>query len=120
MKTGKLRVPSGDLRKRVLTEVSFEDRLEGFNLHERTGPNPVTMYSFEEVVSLLSDRHPRLDFNALEKWVREVIDDTELAEKISGAIQKGNSDLERTRLIRDLMEERLNQCRTEGGDQDVV
>jgi len=117
---GKLRVPSDDLRKRILNEVGFEDRLEGFNLHERTGPNPVTMYSFEEVVSLLNNRHPRLDFNELEKWVRETMGDTELAEQIAVTIKQGNNDRERTYSIRDLMEERLNQCRMEESHEDIV
>ena len=120
MKTGKLSVPSDDLRKRILSEVNFEDRLEGFSLRERSGPMPVTMYSFDEVVSLLNDPHPCFDFESLEEWIRRVIGDPELAERIAGAIKKGNSDLERTHLIRNLMEERLTQCRTEGGDEDVV
>jgi hypothetical protein len=120
MKTGRLRVPSNDLRKRVLTEVGFEDRLEGFHLHERTGPNPVTMYSFEEAVSLLNDRHPRLDFNELEKWVKKVIGDAELAEQIALAIKKGSNDQEKTYSIRDLMEERLNQCKMEGHHEEAI
>jgi hypothetical protein len=111
MRMGKLRVPSNDLSKRILTEVGFEHRLVGFSLHERTGPNPVTMYSFEEVVSLLNDPHPRLDFNELEIWVRKTIDDQELAEQIAEAIGKGKSDQNRSDRIRKLMEERLSQCK---------
>ena len=108
---GKLRVPSNDLSKRILTEVGFEDRLVGFSLHERTGPNPVTVYSSEEVVSLLNDPHPRLDFSELEIWVRKTIDDQELAEQIAEAIGKGKSDQNRSDRIRKLMEERLSQCK---------
>jgi hypothetical protein len=115
---GKLKSPSKELAKRVLTEVDFENRLEGFNLQERTGPNPVTMYSLEEVVSLLNEHHPRLDFSELERWVREVLDDAELAEQITVAIKQGNNDQERNRSIRDLMKERLNQCRAEENDED--
>jgi len=120
MEKGKLRIPSNDLTSRILTEVGFEDRLEGFRLRERSGPVPVILYRFEEVVSFLNDPHPRLDFRELEGWIRRVMGDAELAEKIAGAIQKGNNDQDRTYLIRDLMEERLNQCRAEGGDEDVA
>jgi len=107
----KLRDPSRELAKRILTEVDFEDRLVGFSLHERTGPNPVTMYSFEEVVSLLNDPHPRLDFSELEIWVRKTMDDQELAEQIAEAIGKGKSDQNRSDRIKELMEERLDQCK---------
>jgi hypothetical protein len=120
MRTRKLSVPSDDLRKRILSEINFEDRLEGFSLRERSGPMPVTVYSFDEVVSLLADPHPRLDFRELEGWIRRVMGDTELAEKIAGAIQKGSNDRERTCLIRELMEERLNQCHPEEYDEDHI
>jgi hypothetical protein len=116
----KLQEPSKHLAKRILTEVDFEDRLSGFSLRERAGAVPVTMYSFQEVVSLLNDPHPRLDFNELEGWVRETIRDAELAEQIAEVIEKGNNDQERTYSIRDLMEERLNQCRMEGYHEENI
>ena len=106
--------PSHELAMRVLTEVDFELRLNGFILRERAGALPVTMYSFEEIVSLLNDPYPRVDFNELEGWVRETVGDAELAERIAEAIRKGNNDQDRTYLIRDLMEERLSQCKMEG------
>ncbi len=117
---GKLNVPSSGLRKRILAEVGFEDRLEGFSLRQRSGSIPVLMYRFEEVVSFLNDSHPRLDFNKLEEWVRRIMGDPELAEKIARAIKNGNSDQERTHLIRNWMKERLNQCRTEGSDEEDI
>ncbi|MDI7261178.1 MAG: hypothetical protein QME90_14830 [Thermodesulfobacteriota bacterium] len=107
---GKLREPSRELAKRILTEVGFEDRLAGFSLRERSGPNPITMYSFKEVVSLLNDPHPRLDFSELKTWVRKTMDDQELAEQIAEAIGKGKSDQNISLRIKKLMEERLNQC----------
>jgi hypothetical protein len=116
----KLQGPSRELAKRILTEVGFERRLEGFSLRERAGPMPLIMYRFEEVVALLNDPHPRLDFRELEGWIRSVMGDTELAEQIAGAIKRGNSDQERTYSVRDLMEERLNQCRTEGYHEENI
>jgi hypothetical protein len=120
MERGKLRIPSNDLTSRILTEVGFEDRLEGFSLRERSGPIPVIMYRFEEVVALLNDPSPRLDFKELEGWIRSVMGDTELAEQIAVALKRGNNDRERTYSIRDFMEERLNQCRMEGRHEDLV
>ncbi len=117
---GKLNGPSKGLIKRILAEVAFEDRLEGYRLRERSGPFPVLMYRFEEVVSFLNDSHPRLDFKKLEGWVRRIMGDAELAERITTAIKKGNSDQERMHLIRNWMKERLNQCGTEGCDEEDI
>jgi hypothetical protein len=111
MKIGKLRFPSDDLSKNVLTEVDFEDRLEGFLLRERSGPIPVTMYSFEEVASLLNDPHPRLGFIELETWIRKTMRDKELADQVADAVRMESSDQNRSLRIKELMEERLDQCK---------
>jgi hypothetical protein len=102
--------PSKDLAERVLTEVGFEDRLTGYRLRERTGATTIRLYSFEEVVGLLNDLHPRLDFDRLERWIRETMGDPELAEKIEDVIQEDMSDRVRTLRIKDLMALRLYQC----------
>jgi hypothetical protein len=69
------------------------------------------MYKFEEVVSLFNNPYPRIDFLELVKWVRRAMGDKELAGQIAEAIEKGKSDRERVYLIKELMEERLSQCR---------
>lgn len=102
--------PSKDLTERILTEVGFKDCLTGYRLRERTGVTTIRLYSFEEVVGLLNDTHPRLDFDRLEQWVREIIGDPELAGKIGDVIQEDISDKVRTRRIRDLMALRFYQC----------
>ena len=107
----KLKNPSRELAMKILSEVGFEDRLIGFSLRERTGPMPIIMYKFEEVVSLLNNPYPRIDFNELEVWVRKAMGDEEMAEQIAEAIEKGKSDQERSYLIKKLMEERLTQCK---------
>ena len=109
---GKLRFPSNDLSRRIITEVDFEARLEGFALRERSGPIPVIMYRFEEVVTLLNDPHPRLDFNELETWIRKTMRDKELADQIAEAVRKESSDQNRSLRIKELMKERLDQCKT--------
>jgi len=108
---GKLQDPSQNLAKRILTEVDFEDCLSGFSLRERAGAIPVTMYSFEEVVFLLNDPHPRLDFIALETWIKKTMRDKELADQIADAVRKESSDQNRSLRIKELLEERLDQCR---------
>ncbi len=112
---GKLREPTGEVALRMLREVGFADRLEGFSLRERAGAIPVTMYSFQEIVSLLNEAHPRLDFNELEAWIRRTACDQELAEEIAKIVSTGRNDRERTLRIKRLMEERLNQCKKQAG-----
>jgi hypothetical protein len=107
---GTLKKPSKKLAKRILREMDFENRLTGYSLRERSGPVPVTMYSFKEVVSLFNNPYPCLDFYELEGWVREAMGDTELSEQIAAAVRTGYSDQDRSLKIRALMEERLGQC----------
>jgi hypothetical protein len=102
--------PSKGLAKRILTEVGFEDRITGYRLRERTGIMTIRLYSFEEVVGLLNDPHPRLDFAHLQRWVSETMGDPELAGKIGNVIQEDTSEQIRTIRIRDLMAQRLYQC----------
>ena len=102
--------PSKDLAQRILNEVGFEDRLTGYRLRERTGVMTIQLYSFEEVVWLLNDPHPSLDFTRLEQWIRETMGDPELAGRIGDVIQEDISDQVRTLRIRDLMALRLYQC----------
>ena len=106
-----LKEPSNKLVKKVLHEVSFEERFEGFSLRERSGAMSVTMYKFEEVVSFLNDRNPRMDFDDLEGWVRNAMGDTELADHIKVVLRDAGSDQERSDRIKMLMEERLHQCK---------
>lgn len=107
----KLQDPSRELAKSILTEVNFENRLNGFSLRERAGAIPVTMYSFEEVISFLNDPYPRIDFNELEKWVIKTMGDEELAGQIAEGVRIGRSDQDRLLHIRKLMGERLSQCK---------
>jgi hypothetical protein len=69
------------------------------------------MYRFEEVVTLLNDPYPRLDFNELEEWVRKTMGDKELAEQIAEAVRDEGNDQDRSLRIKKLMEERLSQCK---------
>jgi hypothetical protein len=102
--------PSKEVAKRILAEVGFEDRITGYRLRERTGIMTIRLYSVEDVVGLLNDPHPRLDFARLQRWVGETMGDPELAGRIGDALQEDTSEQVRTIRIRDLMAQRLYQC----------
>ena len=106
----KLTFPSKALAARIVTEVGFEDRLMGYRLRERAGAMSIPLYSFEEVVGLLNEPHPRIDFNRLETWVRDTMGDVKLAGKIRDLLREDISDRDRSLRIRDLMALRLHQC----------
>jgi len=111
MNMERLSEPTTALATNILTEVGFEDRLFGYRLRERSGLMPITLYSFEEVVVLLSDSNPRIEFNRLERWLRETMGDKELADRINLLINKDTSDQKKSIRIRNLMIERLVQCK---------
>ena len=101
---------SDDLTRRILSKVSFDHRFVGGKLRRHGGIKRVTSYSFNEVVSLLNDEMPMIHFSALEKWVKEIIKDRELAEKIAEAINKQKGYRNTLLSIKCLMEKRLSQC----------
>lgn len=115
---GALKEPSRRLARQVFREVSFEDRFEGYSVRQCSGPTLVTMYRFEEVVSFFNHEHPRLDFEDLEAWVRNIMDDTELADHIRGALSEAESNQSRCEVVRGLLEERLGQCRETSRNKD--
>lgn len=106
-----LKQPSSRLAQQVLRQVSFDDRFEGYSLRERSGPRLVTMYRFEELVAFLNDRHPRLDFDDLATWLRNVMKDKELAGHVSDALTDAQNEQAGCARVRVLLEDRLNQCR---------
>ncbi|MGE5482541.1 MAG: hypothetical protein ACM3VX_06500 [Bacteroidota bacterium] len=106
-----LSTPSRELAQRILTEVGFEHRMVGARVREHAGPMSQTMYSFAEIHGLLTDRDPRMDFVRLEEWIRTVMGDVELADRVAEAIKVGTCGADQAWRIRDLMGERLAQCR---------
>lgn len=106
-----LQKPSQELAKRILSNVPYENRIEGFRLRERAGILPATLYSFSEIVSFLSEPFPQIDFPELATWIRDIMEDPELAGKVEDIIAAGGSDLEKTKHIRNMMGLRLVQCK---------
>ena len=106
-----LKTPSGKLAKRILTDVAYKHRIEGFRLRERAGILPTTLYSFGEIVSFLSDPFPRIDLQELAGWIRDIMEDPELANEVERLISADRSDLDKAKKIRDVMGLRIIQCK---------
>ena len=103
--------PSEELAKRLLIKVGFNERIIGYRVNWSTGPMQVTLYSFKDAVSLLSDENARISPALLASWMREVYKDTELADKMEAAIEQGKNDKEKLELAGNVMKQRLKQCR---------
>ena len=92
-------------------EIGFDQRLVGYRLRERTGPVASSLYSFEEVVHLLNDKCPYVSLEQLQRWIETVAEDAELAAAVATAREEETNDRDRLQRTRDLMAERLCQCK---------
>ena len=108
----KLSTPDKTLVSMVLKGRGFDERLVGYRVRQHLGPMETPMYSFEEVVCFLDDKFPLLRFEELEKWLRTIVKDEELSAKIAEAVKQEDNDYDRTQRIKQLMKERLSQCRS--------
>jgi hypothetical protein len=97
-----LTTPSPDLAERLLREVGQAERLTGLKMSVMGGSNPVALYSLAQVASFLKigtyeqairpnnqETIGYIDLGALEKWVREVLEDVELADAIAAETAGG-------------------------------
>ncbi len=119
--TGPLSPPSQDLAKRILTEVGWEERIEGFFEAPMRGNMRELVYSFRDAANLLmadvsdpwSTRSGLLgyfEFNELQAWIRDVFGDKELAHAIAEVIKDDRCLKEQIESIKALMNYRLRQC----------
>ncbi len=106
-----LSAPDEHLAARILREVDFDQRLVGYRIRERTGPVASSLYSFEEVVHLLSDKCPYVSLEQLQQWLETVAEDAELAAAVAAARQEETNDRDRLQRAGTLMAERLCQCK---------
>ena len=106
-----LTTPSKKLALRVLDEVDFENRITGSSLHVHAGIRILSLYSLEEVFMLLREPYPQVDLDRLENWVRTVIHDQELADRMKAVIGQKATEQNAIPLIRDLLGMRLIQCK---------
>ena len=106
-----LSIPSKKVISQILQEVGFKDRIIGYSINFRSGPDRISLYSLEEVFALFNAPYPQIDFNQLAMWVRDVIGDEELADRIKKVIAYKASDRDTVLRIRDLIGWRLIQCK---------
>jgi hypothetical protein len=107
----KLAPPDNKIVFNILSPISFEDRLIGYRVGERSGTSRISFYSFEEVIDFLGSALPQIDFKDLERWTKLVIGDEELGDSISKVVETETNDHDRIQRIRTLMEGRLAQCK---------
>jgi len=125
----KLSEPSGELAKKLLSEVRFEDHLIGVRDNPSAGEERENIYSFEEAVTFLRlndddfwgcDWTFSIDQKDLQKWVGEILGDKELARVIEDKIKECANytgydrclkEIEQLKDIKGLMECRLKQCK---------
>ena len=116
--------PPKEIATKIVREVGFEERLVGVTMLPMAGTQVSSIYSFQEAVEFLhmdslqdllavgSRSHiGYLDLDQLKTWVSEVFGDKELAERIDKEIQNSGSYAERVKVIKELMQERLSQCK---------
>lgn len=115
--------PDIHLVHRLQTPLNFDERLVGYHIRERSGPMQVTMYSFQEVAKFLKDPFLMIDFEQLETWLSNVVQDYELAKHVNIISEDSCLDYEKVQQIRVILDVRLSQCRTQidqGGCDEYV
>jgi hypothetical protein len=115
--------PSEELAAKLLGKVSFEDRLEVTRFAAMAGDIRSWVYTLQDAAKFLHMSriedlvqiggrggigyiHPP----ALQRWVRDVFRDEELASAIQEEIEAGSCYAERMVGIKRLLEQRLAQC----------
>ena len=110
MNRNNLQKPSKELALRILRDLDFKYRFEGYQIHKRKGFIPVTLYRFEEVVYYLMDDLFQVDIYKLMAWARNSLGDAELADRIEELSEAEVEEEERLLNLRTLMIKRLSQA----------
>lgn len=113
-----------EMAVKLLSEVEFNKHLKGTKFHAMSGGLPVFMTKLEEVKNFLQAGSMEslltlggggiinyLDWLKLKNWVADVFGDQELADAIGEEIEKGHSYINTIVPMRELVEERLQQCK---------
>ena len=120
----RLSKPSAMLAVTLLREIGFEERFVGVKMSPKVGNRLCSIYSFEEAVDFFEPNSLEtlmgmgggsalgyLDLSRLQGWVQEVFGDQELAEEMEKEIKKNKSYLDTARNVKQLMQQRLDQCK---------
>lgn len=103
--------PDQALAARVLQEVTYDQRLVGYRCRARWGQIRAHIYSFKDAALLLRDKRPMISLSDLEDWLRTVIVDPELADRVAQAAREAPTERDRMLQVSSLLDERLAQCR---------
>ena len=109
--------PTREEAGRFMRELSWEERFEVLSQGYHRGCYVEQSYSVEDQTRFVSRRNPRdptggvrqLDGEALARWVREVVGDEALAERIDFLFASGASMPEVVDSVRVLLNSRVNQ-----------
>jgi len=113
---------SVEMAKKLMGEVEFKDRIIGTKMSGAGGNNRVSMYSLQEAAEFLySDSVDKLmqmgkstiaqiDIQQLIKWIADVYEDQELANAITEDTATTDIYVEKIKIAKTLIEERINQC----------
>lgn len=121
---GRLSEVTEKLAIKLLSEVEFGQHIQGTRSTPMSGGLPVILTNLQEAQEFLYMGSPEslkvvgghgfinyLDLGKLKTWVDEVFGDQELANAIGEEIEKGSSYADRILPIKQLIEERLEQCK---------
>lgn len=110
---------------KLLSEVEYGQHLQGTRVTPMTGGIPVLITELQEVHDFLYVGPTEsltiiggkgfvsyLDLDRLKTWIVDVFGDQELATAIGEEIEKGSCYADRVGPIKQLIEERLQQCKT--------
>jgi hypothetical protein len=106
----KLSLPCPELANRITARVGFDQRLTGHVVHQLAGHHVIDLYSFREALNFIENPSHGVDHAALVTWIREVIGDAELADRMRNKAGQSQTRLERSLRLWDLMRERFEQC----------
>ena len=102
--------PDQALAARIFQDVTYEQRLVGYRCRARWGQIRAHIYSFKELALLLRDKRPAISLSDLEHWLRTVMGDVELADRVAETIAAAPADRERLHQVGALLDHRLAQC----------
>jgi hypothetical protein len=119
-----LSLPSNELAARILSPVSFEQRLVGVRMTPMAGNVEQPIVSISEAAAFLQmvslerviaagprASVPYIDPKALQTWILDVLDDQELSEAIEVQVARGTNYREQADSARELLKLRVEQAR---------
>lgn len=118
-----LNKPTPELAAKVMAEVEFPDRLVGYKMNPMSGYEQTSIYSLQECVPFLymddlgqllakgnAGSMGYMDLETLQKWVGDVLGDTELSTALRKEMDAVESYREQIAPVRELIIKRLEQC----------